>query len=53
MIFLIDHNLERHALILSGNLSNQGWVDFLTIRFVTLEDLALSNVPIVGCVSEA
>ncbi|NEP59108.1 MAG: ACP S-malonyltransferase [Symploca sp. SIO2G7] len=42
MIFLIDHNLERHALILSGNLSNQGWVDFLTIRFVTLEDLELS-----------
>lgn len=42
MIFLVDHNLERHALILSGSISNQGWLNFLTIRFVTLEEMALA-----------
>lgn len=42
MIFLVDHNLERHALLFSGNISNQGWLEFLTIRFVTLEEVALS-----------
>ncbi|MBW4684446.1 MAG: ACP S-malonyltransferase [Komarekiella atlantica HA4396-MV6] len=42
MIFLVDHNLERHALILSGSISNQGWLDWLSIRFVTLEEMALS-----------
>jgi hypothetical protein len=42
MIFLVDHNLERHALILSGSISNQGWLDLLSIRFVTLEEVALS-----------
>ncbi len=42
MIFLVDHNLERHALILSGSISNQGWLNFLTIRFITLEEMALA-----------
>lgn len=41
MIFLVDHNLERHALLFSGSISNQSWLEFLTIRFVTLEDVAL------------
>lgn len=34
MIFLIDHNLEGQALILLGNLTNRGWVELLSIRFV-------------------
>jgi hypothetical protein len=42
MIFLVDHNLERHAVILSGSISNQGWLDWLSARFVTLEDVSLS-----------
>lgn len=42
MTFLVDHNLERHALILSGSISNQGWLNFLAIRFVTLEEMALA-----------
>jgi hypothetical protein len=42
MIFLVDHNLERHAIILSGSISNQGWLDLLSARFVTLEEVSLS-----------
>lgn len=42
MIFLIDHNLEGHALILSGNIANLGWLDLLPIRFMTFAEVALS-----------
>jgi hypothetical protein len=42
MIFLVDHNLERHAVILSGSISNQGWLDLLSAQFVTLEEVLLS-----------
>ncbi|MDX2098335.1 MAG: DUF5615 family PIN-like protein [Leptolyngbyaceae cyanobacterium bins.59] len=41
MIFLVDHNLEGHALLLSGNLAILGWLNLLPIRFVTFEDAAL------------
>ncbi|BAY10029.1 DUF5615 family PIN-like protein [Calothrix sp. NIES-2098] len=41
MIFLVDHNLEGHALLLLGNISSQGWLDILTIRFMTFEEVAL------------
>ncbi len=41
MIFLVDHNLEGHALLLSGSLTNQGWADLFPIRFVLLEETAL------------
>jgi hypothetical protein len=30
MIFLVDHNLEGHALLLSGNIASLGWLDLLT-----------------------
>ena len=42
MIFLIDHNLEGHALILLGNIANQGWLELLPIRFVTFKEMELS-----------
>jgi hypothetical protein len=42
MIFLVDHNLEGHTLLLLGNIANLGWLDFLDIRFVTLEEIELS-----------
>ena len=42
MIFLVDRNLERHSLILSGSISNQGWFDWLDLGFVTLEEMSLS-----------
>ena len=41
MIFLVDHNLDGHALLLSGSLTNQGWADLLPIRFVLLEEIDL------------
>jgi len=41
MIFLVDHNLEGHALVLSGSLANQGWLDLFSIRFAFLEEMEL------------
>ncbi|HLO85913.1 MAG TPA: ACP S-malonyltransferase [Nostocaceae cyanobacterium] len=42
MIFLIDHNLEGHALILSGQIANLGWLELLPIRFITFKEVELS-----------
>ena len=42
MIFLVDHNLEGHALLLSGTLARLGWLDLLSIHFTTFEEIALS-----------
>ncbi|MEH1988845.1 hypothetical protein [Nostoc sp.] len=42
MIFLVDHNLEGHELLLSGSITNQGWQDLFSIRFVLLEEMSLS-----------
>jgi hypothetical protein len=42
MIFLVDHNLEGHSLLLSGSLTNQGWAELFSIRFVLLEEIDLS-----------
>jgi hypothetical protein len=41
MIFLVDHNLEGHALLLSGSLKNQGWIDLFPIHFLRLEEMEL------------
>lgn len=41
MIFLVDHNLEGHALLLSGSITNQGWQELFQIRFVLLEEMSL------------
>ena len=42
MIFLIDHNLERHAVVLLGNIANQGWLELVPIRFVSFQEIELS-----------
>lgn len=42
MIFLVDHNLEGHALLLSGSLTNQGWTDLFPIRFALFKEVDLS-----------
>jgi hypothetical protein len=42
MIFLVDRNLEGHALLLSGSLTNQGWSELLSVRFMLLEEMNLS-----------
>ncbi len=41
MIFLIDHNLEGHGLLLSGLIASLGWLDLLPIRFVTFTEVEL------------
>lgn len=42
MIFLVDHNLERHAVVLLGNIANQGWLEAVPIRFVFFQEVELS-----------
>jgi predicted nuclease of predicted toxin-antitoxin system len=42
MIFLIDHNLERHAVVLLGNIANQGWLEIISIRFASFQEVELS-----------
>lgn len=42
MRFLIDHNLEGHAVILLGAIANQGWLDFISIQFVTFQEIGLA-----------
>ncbi|MEW6499454.1 MAG: DUF5615 family PIN-like protein [Cyanobacteriota bacterium] len=41
MIFLIDHNLKGHALILFGAIASQGWLDIVPIQFVTFAQMKL------------
>jgi hypothetical protein len=41
MIFLIDHNLKGHALVLFGAIASQGWLDIVSIRFVTFAEIEL------------
>jgi hypothetical protein len=41
MILLVDHNLEGHALLLSGGMTNQGWQELYPIRFVLMEEVSL------------
>jgi hypothetical protein len=42
MIFLVDHNFKGQARILLGSITNQGWLDFVPIRFVMFEEVGLS-----------
>ena len=42
MIFLVDHNLERHAVVLLGNIAQQGWLEVAPIQFVSLQAVELS-----------
>jgi hypothetical protein len=42
MIVLIDHNIEGQAALLWKTLVAEGWLDWITIQFVTFEDIELS-----------
>lgn len=42
MIFLIDHNLKGHALVLFGAIASQGWLDVLPIQFVNFVEVDLA-----------
>jgi len=42
MIFLVDYNLDGYAVVLLGILAKNGWLDLLSIRFVTFREADLS-----------
>lgn len=42
MIFLIDHNLKGHALVFFGAIASQGWLDIVSIQFVTFSEIGLA-----------
>ena len=42
IIFLIDHNLKAHALVLFGAIASQGWLDILPIQFVNFAEVDLA-----------
>ncbi|NJM73560.1 MAG: ACP S-malonyltransferase [Scytonema sp. RU_4_4] len=42
MIVLVDHNLEGYVVFLQGTLASEGWLDLLSIRFVTLKEAGLA-----------
>lgn len=41
MNFLVDHNLRGHAVLLSGSILNGGWLDWVSIQFVTFDEMRL------------
>jgi hypothetical protein len=41
MIILVDYNLNRQAILLSGSLVNGGWLDLVPIRFVNFAEIGL------------
>jgi predicted nuclease of predicted toxin-antitoxin system len=41
MNFLIDYNLTGDAVLFWGTLSAEGWLDLLSIRFLTFPDVGL------------
>jgi hypothetical protein len=43
MIVLVDYNLNRQAILLSGGLVAGGWLDLAPIRLLTFEDIGLST----------
>ena len=42
MIFLVDYNLDGYALVFLGILTKRGWIEFLSINFVTFKEAGLS-----------
>ncbi len=41
MIFLVDYNLDGYALIFLGILTKLGWLEFISIQFVTFKEAGL------------
>lgn len=42
MIVLVDYNLNRQAILLSGSLATGGWLDLLSIQLVTFDRVGLA-----------
>jgi hypothetical protein len=41
MIFLIDHNLNGHAVVFFGSIARQGWLGIVPIQFVMFTEMGL------------
>jgi hypothetical protein len=55
MIFLVDYNLDGYALIFLGILTKLGWLEFISIQFVTFKEAGLlmeSSDRIVWCYAQ-
>ncbi len=42
MTFLVDYNLDGYALVFLGILTKLGWIELISIRFVTFREVGLS-----------
>ncbi|AFY33780.1 hypothetical protein [Calothrix sp. PCC 7507] len=42
MTFLVDYNLDGYALVFLGVLAKNGWLELITVRFVTFREAGLS-----------
>lgn len=42
MIFLVDYNLDGYALVFLGILTKLGWLELISIQFVTFREARLS-----------
>lgn len=40
---LVDHNLRGHSVLLAGSILRGGWLDWVSIQFITFETI---NLPI-------
>ncbi len=41
MDFLVDYNLDGYAVVFTGILAKYGWLDLLSIRFITFKEIDL------------
>ncbi len=42
MIVLVDYNLTGYIVLFQGTLAAEGWLDLLSLQFVTLPDVGLA-----------
>ena len=42
MIVLVDYNLTGYVVLFQGTLAADGWLDLLSIRFMTLKEAGLA-----------
>jgi predicted nuclease of predicted toxin-antitoxin system len=42
MIVLVDYNLTGYVVLVQGTLAAEGWLELLSIRFVTLKEVGLA-----------
>lgn len=42
MIVLVDYNLNQEAILLSGIIASEGWLELVEIRLVTFREMELA-----------